>query len=145
MGITDVLCQALQQKTQDILNAMYMVSSTKMLIQKLREDGWNSLLENVLSFCEEHDLSVPDLNAQYFQGRRRHQQNQLTMEHHYHFDIFNEVIDFQLQELNNRFSAETMDLLTLISALDPNEKYKSFNIDNICTLAIKYYPLDFTE
>ena len=54
---------------------MHMVSRTKMLIQKLREDGWNSLLENVLSFCEEHDLSVPDLNAQYFQGRRRHQQN----------------------------------------------------------------------
>ena len=145
MGITDVLCQALQQKTQDILNAMHMVSSTKMLIQKLREDGWNSLLENVLSFCEEHDLSVPDLNAQYFQGRRRHQQNQLIVEHHYHFDIFNEVIDFQLQELNNRFSAETMDLLILSSALDPKEEYKSFNIDNICTLAVKYYPLDFTE
>ena len=67
------------------------------------------------------------------------------MEHHYHFDIFNEVIDFQLQELNNRFSAETMDLLTLSSALDPKEEYKSFNIDNICTLAVKYYPLDFTE
>ena len=63
MGITDVLCQALQQKTQDILNVIHMVSSTKMLIQKLREDDWNSLLENVLSFYEEHDLSVPDLNA----------------------------------------------------------------------------------
>ena len=63
MGIADVLCQPLQQKTQDILNVIHMVSSTKMLIQKLRENGWNSLLENVLSFYEEHDLSVPNLNA----------------------------------------------------------------------------------
>ena len=93
------------------------------------------MLENVLSFCEKHDLSVLDLNAQYFQSRRQHQQNQITVEHHYHFDIFNKVIDFQLQELNNRFSAETMDLLTLSSALDPKEEYKSLNIDDICTYA----------
>ena len=76
------------------------------------------MLENVLSFCEKHDLSVLDLNAQYFQSRRRHQQNQIIVEHHYHFDIFNEVIDFQLQELNNKFSAHVMDLFTLSFALD---------------------------
>jgi hypothetical protein len=32
MGITDVLCQALQQKSQDILNAMHLVTTTKTLI-----------------------------------------------------------------------------------------------------------------
>ena len=114
---------------------MHLVSSTKMLIHKLRKDGWNSLLKNALSFCEKHDLSVPNLNTQYFQGRDRHQQNQITMEHHYHFDIFNKVIDFQLQKLNNKFSAQTMDLLTLSFGLDPKEEYKSFNIDVICTFA----------
>ncbi|XP_057760516.1 uncharacterized protein LOC130980888 [Arachis stenosperma] len=36
MEITDKLCQALQQKSQDILNAMHLVSSTKSLIQHLR-------------------------------------------------------------------------------------------------------------
>ena len=103
------------------------------------------MLKNVLSFCKGHDLSVPDLNAQYFQDRRRHQQNQIIMEYHYYFDIFNEIIDFQLQELNNRFSAQTMDLLILNFVLDPKEEYKSFNIDNTCTFAIKYYPLDFPK
>eukprot|EP00258_Populus_trichocarpa_P034057 XP_024450076.1 zinc finger MYM-type protein 1 [Populus trichocarpa] len=39
MGITDVLCQALQQKSQDILNVMHLVTTTKTLIQKLRDDG----------------------------------------------------------------------------------------------------------
>ena len=39
MGITYVLCQALQQHSQDLLNAMHLVSTTKSLIQKLRDDG----------------------------------------------------------------------------------------------------------
>jgi hypothetical protein len=39
MGITDVLCQVLQQKSQDILNAVHSVSIAKKLIKKLRDDG----------------------------------------------------------------------------------------------------------
>ncbi|XP_028058195.1 zinc finger MYM-type protein 1-like [Camellia sinensis] len=37
LGIMNALCQALQQKTQDILNAMKLVSTTKALLQKLRQ------------------------------------------------------------------------------------------------------------
>jgi hypothetical protein len=36
MGITDLLCKKLQQKSQDIVNAMHDVATTKELIQKLR-------------------------------------------------------------------------------------------------------------
>jgi len=52
IGITDVFCQALQQKSQDILNAMHLVTTIKILIQKLRNDGWETLLEEVISFCK---------------------------------------------------------------------------------------------
>ena len=38
MEITDKLCQALQSQSQDILNSMHLVSSTKALIQKFRND-----------------------------------------------------------------------------------------------------------
>ena len=34
IGITDSLCQALQKQSQDILNAIQLVCSTKILIQK---------------------------------------------------------------------------------------------------------------
>ena len=44
MEITDKLCQALQSQSQDILNSMHLVSSTKALIQNFREDGWDGLL-----------------------------------------------------------------------------------------------------
>ena len=42
MGITYILCQDLQRKLIDILNAMSFVSISKVLFQKLREDGWNT-------------------------------------------------------------------------------------------------------
>ena len=42
-------------------------------------------------------------------------------------------------ELNNRFSEQTMELLTLNSALNPIDRFKSFKIDDICTLAQKFY------
>ncbi|KAL5846331.1 hypothetical protein ACOSQ3_009855 [Xanthoceras sorbifolium] len=38
-----------------------------------------------------------------------------------------------------------MELLILSSALDPWDDFKSFNIDNICKLADKFYPIDFIE
>jgi hypothetical protein len=62
MKITDVLCQTLQSKSIDILNALDSVSNTKVMLGKLREDGWESLLEEVRSFCLKHDIEVPDLD-----------------------------------------------------------------------------------
>jgi hypothetical protein len=65
------------------------------------------------------------------------------VEHHYHFDIFNATINFQLQELDNKFGEKAIKLLTLNSALDPSDNYKSFNINDIYILADKYYSLGF--
>ena len=65
LGISNVLCQVLQQKSHDILNAMHMVSSTKAIIQKLRDSGWEALLENVTSFCLLRGIEVPDMNTSY--------------------------------------------------------------------------------
>ncbi|KAL0011863.1 hypothetical protein SO802_006971 [Lithocarpus litseifolius] len=39
MEITNKLCQVLQSQSQDILNAVHLVSFTKALIQKFRYDG----------------------------------------------------------------------------------------------------------
>jgi hypothetical protein len=117
----------------------------KKLIQKLRDDGWNNLLENIVSFSKKSEINIPDLNAHYIQSRGHNQNNHITMEYHYHFDIFNTIIDFQLQELDNRFGEKAMKLLTLSSALNPKDAYKSFKIDDICIIAEKYYPLDFSE
>ncbi|XP_042388054.1 zinc finger MYM-type protein 1-like [Zingiber officinale] len=50
MGITDILCQTLQSKSQDIINAMELVLSTKNLLQQMRDNKWDDLLVKVKSF-----------------------------------------------------------------------------------------------
>ncbi|KAK9714523.1 hypothetical protein RND81_06G100900 [Saponaria officinalis] len=74
LGITNDLWQALQIKSQDILNAMHLVSNTKILIQKLRDDGWENLLQQVLLFCNNHDTEVPNMEDHYIYGRGRFRQ-----------------------------------------------------------------------
>ncbi|XP_042401473.1 zinc finger MYM-type protein 1-like [Zingiber officinale] len=144
LAITDILCQALQKKTQDILTAMRFVYSTKIVIQALREDGWEEFLQEVTSFCSKHDVYIPDFDSSYRVGRSRGREYP-TVEHHYHFDVFNKAIDFLLMELNTRFNETSVELLSLSAALDPKNSFESFNIDDICKLAEKFYPQDFTK
>ncbi|KAG6725692.1 hypothetical protein I3842_02G044800 [Carya illinoinensis] len=47
MGITNAPCQSLQQNFQDIVNTISLVSTTKVIIQNLRDDGWESLLTDL--------------------------------------------------------------------------------------------------
>ncbi|TYH24740.1 hypothetical protein ES288_A03G115100v1 [Gossypium darwinii] len=145
LGITDNLCQALQRRSQDILNAMSLVLTTKDLIQKLRDDGWNELLKNVISFFETSELDFPYMNAQYIVGRSRNKKEDVTVEHHYRVDIFFATINTQLQELKSRFNENVVELLTLTTALDPKEFFKLFDIDKICILVNKFYPEDFSQ
>ncbi|KAK2655809.1 hypothetical protein Ddye_008861 [Dipteronia dyeriana] len=88
-----------------------------------------------------------DVSARYREGTGRscQHQNNIAVEHYYHFNIFNDVIDFQLMELDTRFLDQTMELLALSSVLDPTNHFESFNIEDICTLANKFYPDDFIE
>nr|XP_025702624.1 zinc finger MYM-type protein 1-like [Arachis hypogaea] len=128
MGITDKLCQALQQKSQDILNAMHLVSSTKSLIQQLRDSSWGALLEKVSSFCNDHAIQIPDIGASFSDIiRSRRKKDVVTVEHHYRVDIFTSVIDFQLKELNSRFSEQATELLILSTSLDPKDAFKLFS------------------
>uniref|UniRef100_A0A7N2MB19 TTF-type domain-containing protein n=1 Tax=Quercus lobata TaxID=97700 RepID=A0A7N2MB19_QUELO len=147
MEITDKLCQALQSQSQDILNAMHLVSSTKALIQKFRDDRWDGLLTTVISFCEKHRIDVLDMNARYVvrRGRARNQQDYVTNEHHYRVNIFYATIDSQLHELNYRFNEDAMELLRLSSALEPREALKSFRISDLFLLVKNFYPQDFTN
>ncbi|XP_057487145.1 uncharacterized protein LOC130773207 [Actinidia eriantha] len=96
MGITDLLCRALQHKSLDILNAMDLVSTIKALLQTLRQDSFNTLLMHVGSVCIQYDIEMPIMDARYteFIGRSCQQRNHITMEHHYRVDIFNAIIDF---------------------------------------------------
>ena len=65
MGITDLLCRALQQKFVDILNAMNLVSTTKTLLQTLRDAKFDLLLANVQFVYTKYEIDIPHMNALY--------------------------------------------------------------------------------
>ncbi|CAN1286332.1 Zinc finger MYM-type protein 1 [Linum perenne] len=137
---TMCLSQAFQRKSIDILEALGMVSTSKTLLQKLRDDGWEMLLEVVNSFCLKHGIDKPDLSQPGRRGMKK-----MPLEHLYHYQYFNQCIDYQLSELNSRFSETTVRLLQLSDALDPKDSFKSFNEDHIYQLAVEFYPQDFND
>ncbi|GAA0145125.1 hypothetical protein LIER_05386 [Lithospermum erythrorhizon] len=103
LEITDDLCKALQRKSQDIENVMHLVSSTRIQLQQLREEGWLTLFDKVKLFCCNHKIEIPNMQMIYKAGRGRGRINDISAEHHLGVDLFNTCIDFQLQELQSRF------------------------------------------
>jgi len=126
---------------------MDFVSTTKALLQTLRDAGFDLLLANVQFVFTKYKIDIPHMNALYKKATSHscQQQGSVIVYQHYHYDIFNSTIDFQLEELNSRFSDGTVELLVLSSALEPKDNFKSFKVDVIYKLAEKFYPEDFNE
>ncbi|KAL5787473.1 hypothetical protein ACOSP7_004422 [Xanthoceras sorbifolium] len=59
LGISNILYCALQIKSQDILNALNLVSTTKLLLQ------------HMVSFCERHNIDMPNMGERYIKDTRR--------------------------------------------------------------------------
>ncbi|CAN1254334.1 Zinc finger MYM-type protein 1 [Linum perenne] len=140
MEITNFLCQSFQQESVDIVAALGYVSSMKVQLQQLRDEGWDILLQEVRFFCSKYDIELPELNATIGCGA-----NRKTIEQRYHLDIFNQCIDFQLAALNSRFNESSIRFLQLSVALDPRNSFCSFNEDDIYKLAEEFYPKDFED
>ncbi|XP_016173902.1 zinc finger MYM-type protein 1-like [Arachis ipaensis] len=147
LEVSHDLCQTLQRKNQDILNALTLVSTTKTLIQRIRESSWEAFIKEVILFCEKHEVEVPDMNALHIprRGRTRKIVDQISAEHHYRVNLFLAVIDTQLQEFNGRFNDNMVELLTLSSTLDPRDNYKFFSVNKVCELVERFYPGDFSD
>ncbi|XP_027120656.1 uncharacterized protein [Coffea arabica] len=147
LGFAQVLSQALQCKSQDILNALKLVSVTKDRLQSYRNNGWNELFTNVKTFCDARNIEMPDMYVIYKagRGRIRKQNDPITMEHHYRIDVFLATVDSHILEMKNRFKEDVIELLILSSTLHPKDNFQAFNIEQICQLANKFYSADFTD
>ncbi|XP_074304473.1 uncharacterized protein LOC141639193 [Silene latifolia] len=64
-GYTNDLCQALQRKDQDIVNAMTLVDLTMAQLQHMRGDGWDNFIETVCNFCVKNKVEVPNMSDFY--------------------------------------------------------------------------------
>ncbi|XP_016561152.2 uncharacterized protein LOC107860342 [Capsicum annuum] len=153
--ITNDLNVSLQKKEQDIANAMILVKVAKRRLQALRDNewdpifkktvGWDSLKEKVEKFCIKHSIPLPKYDEPCANsGRSRRKVVDYTTLHHYRVDVFYKIIDWQLQELNDRFNEVTSDLLNGEACLNPIDTFSSFDIQKILVMA-KLYPDDFDE
>ena len=129
---------------QDILAAMLEVESTKQKIQKLRDDGWDSLLQKIYSFCEEHNIPQLNMEAEYIDWHKPRKKSNRTNYQHYRWDCFNPVIDLLLIEFNDRFSETNSSLLTYMAAFSPKNSFGDFKLVSLVELA-KLYLDDFTS
>ncbi|XP_071740059.1 uncharacterized protein [Rutidosis leptorrhynchoides] len=124
-GVTNVLSQALQKKDQNILEAVSLVQATKMTLQNFRANGFDELLKDVNSFCQNHGLEMLSMDED---GKTR----VIT------------VLDMIIQEFGDRFSEVSTELLTNMAALSPRNSFFMFDASKLMKLS-KMYPLDFNK
>ncbi|KAI5343730.1 hypothetical protein L3X38_011606 [Prunus dulcis] len=144
LGATNDLSQALQRKDQDIGNAMSLVKDCKDTLQDMRDNGFEALLDQVFSFCGKHDIEVPSMDDAYVAQWRSHRRApRITQIHHYRVDIFIQIIEWQLAELNHRFSEVNTELLICLACLSPNDSFIAFDKQKLLRFA-EFYPQEFT-
>ncbi|XP_058208195.1 uncharacterized protein LOC131321208 [Rhododendron vialii] len=145
LGITNDLSQALQRKDQDIVNAMALLQLSKGRLQTMRESGWITLLNVTSSFCEKHEIVIPNMDDLFVpRGGKRRKAHKVTNLHHFCFEIFNSVIDMQAIELDARFPESTTELLLCVACLNPSNLFSSFDKEKLIHTA-EFYPQDFSS
>lgn len=125
---------------------MDLVKVSKMLIQEMRcsEDEWNSFLEEVSLFCIKHEIEIPKMDEIYvLPGRSRRRMQLITGMHHFKYELYNTVIDLQLQELNSRFNEVNTELLICVASLNPYHSFAAFDKEKLLRFA-ELYPKDFS-
>ncbi|XP_009768121.2 uncharacterized protein [Nicotiana sylvestris] len=123
---------------------MGMLDLAKKRLQMMRETEWNSLLEEVCSFCSKHDIPVPKMDEDYTLGKSKRKRSGVSYLHHFRVEVFHTVIDLEFQELNDRFDVVTTDLLLGMASLSPVDSFSNFDKDKIMKLA-GYYSSEFGD
>ncbi|XP_028093165.1 uncharacterized protein LOC114293326 [Camellia sinensis] len=144
LAIRSELSQEKQKKDQDIVNAMNLVQISKVRLQKMRESGRTSLLDDILSFCEKHEIDVPQMDDVFVaRGRKRRNAQEITNLHHYHAELFYTILDMQIQELNACFTESNTELLLCVTCLNPFNSFSSFDKKKLIHL-IEFYPQELS-
>ncbi|KAM3359379.1 zinc finger MYM-type protein 1-like [Capsicum galapagoense] len=113
-----------------------------MLHLMMRDIGWNSLLDDVFSFCDKYEIEIPKIDVRYIPDKSKRRALDVTYSHHFRVERFCVVIDFLLQELNNRFDVMSTDLLLGMACLHPAKSFGNFDKKKIMRSA-EYYPNEF--
>ena len=140
LGVTNSLSLSLQNRDQDILNAMSLVKSTRKQLQKFRDDGWISLMIKVSSFCKKQNIEELDIEEVFIDSKNQKRKTGVTNGHYYKVNCLYAILDLQLQEFNDRFT----ELLICAASLSFIDSLSQFNNSRLMRLAT-FYPYDFSH
>ncbi|PIM99454.1 hypothetical protein CDL12_28055 [Handroanthus impetiginosus] len=102
------------------------------------------VVEEVLGFCEKYEVAIPNMDENFIApGHSRRKLSQVSNLHHFQVEIFYQVIDWQLKELNDRFLEIKTELLICVACLSPRDSFSSFDKKKLVQLA-KLYLRDFS-
>ncbi|XP_012448837.1 uncharacterized protein LOC105772033 [Gossypium raimondii] len=133
LTLKNVIFNVLLQHSFDIQNIRALVAAAREVVEvhQFFKD-LSDIVNSASASSKRHDelqkaqaAEITHMNAQYIVGRSRNKKEDVIVEHHYQVDIFFATIDTQLQELKSRFNENVVELLTLTTALDPKEFFKS--------------------
>ncbi|KAK4283433.1 hypothetical protein QN277_000383 [Acacia crassicarpa] len=145
LGISYECSRALQRKDQDLLNAIGLVKVVKSHLQEVRDNGFDELLQETNIFANKYYIDIPNMNDVYcHKGRSRRRLESFTFLHYFKVELFNTVIDTQVQELDDRFDNVNTRLLECLGCLDPRDSFANFNKEKLIEFA-RFYPLEFDE
>ena len=143
-SVTSTLSKQLQRKDLDILEAASMVRATDDALKSLRHTGFERILPKVASFCQKHNIDTLDMDDLYVGARNR--KTSKTNRFHFEVEIFNTVVDMQLNEYRDRFSETSTQLLEYMGALSPCDTFAQFDQSKLLKLSEMYkYDFDDTE
>ncbi|XP_042035138.1 uncharacterized protein LOC121781466 [Salvia splendens] len=77
-------------------------------------------------------------------GVRMKQGERVTNYHHYKVEVYCQVLDLLIQEMENRFPETNTKLLICMNCLSPRNSFASFNVEKLVRLA-ELYPDDFCD
>ena len=92
LGLIQPLSCALQQRDQDILNAVFMIENVKESLRSFREFGWDTFLQEVNDFCGANDISITNMDDDAPKRIRMRNGSNIKNYHHYRVEIFCQVI-----------------------------------------------------
>ncbi|KAL9691759.1 hypothetical protein QQ045_012185 [Rhodiola kirilowii] len=102
-------------------------------LQRPGATRWGSYLRSISSLIKLFGATMATIDDLYNNGVDK----QITIEA--------KGIDLQLMELEKRFPETSMELLGLIASFDPHNGFQAFKPEDVCKLASKFYPSNFTS
>ncbi|KAI5678476.1 hypothetical protein M9H77_09426 [Catharanthus roseus] len=120
LAIINELSQALQRKDQDIINSMKLVDISKQRLERLRDNGWESLLGEVSSFCNTYAISIPNME-ETFSSKQRYE-----------------------HMLNDHITEANIEFVLCLACLVPDNSFSVFDKKKLIQFS-KFYPSDFSS